>query len=151
MSAAVASQIANAAVAAIEALDLTYNSTSFTVVRRKNPSLPRGKSPPQIVVSVSDRRNYRDLTATERLCSYALTIAVVTGGGAILSDDDALQLIHEQIRNAIAQKGCFNGAVSTFNQVDAGGDIPFDLGVLEKAALNYSIDPFTVQTIESRS
>lgn len=140
----VAGSIADAIVTKVTALAL-----GPTVVRRKNPSLPQGADPPQIVVSVGEEGPYRPMTATKDFGTYPVAVTIVTGGGKKLLDDETLRGWRDQIRVAVNQRATFT-SVSQFNQIDPTGKAPFNPAALAKD-LNYSTLVFTVTTIETRS
>lgn len=143
----VAGSIADTIVTAIQGLNLT-GVASGSVVRRKTPSLPAGKDPIQIVVTVGEE-TVEPLTARKDLVKYPCAVTIITSGGHKLADDDTLRTWREQIRVAVNKPACF-AAVAEFNQVDPVGKAPFNAAGLAKD-LNVSQLIFTVQTLETRA
>ena len=145
----VSDAVGAAVAAAVQAIGITDSAVAVPVDRRKTPSLPSGKKPPRIVVSVGDVPATEYLTADEKLRTYPVAVTIVTAKGEDLADDPVIRQWRDQIDGAVDTRAAF-GSVSGFNQVDAQGGPPFDPAALPKE-LNYSIQTFAVQVIESRT
>lgn len=151
--------VGDLAVAAIAALSITDGSPAAVVpvVKRKVPSLPRGKEPPQIVVVVQEDK-LEALTATQKLRTFTLSVVIVRAGGRMLAVDPVVQGWRQQIEQALDDKGktAFAGisiAVTgaRFNRCDCvGGPVPFDPTGLPKD-VDWSGLRFSVEVIETRA
>ncbi|AMV27560.1 hypothetical protein VT84_24375 [Gemmata sp. SH-PL17] len=144
--------IADCVVAAIRALNLVPPAN---VVKRKAPSLPPGKEPPAIVVTVGEagaEGRTEPLTATQKINRYPTTVVVITAaGGKALLDDEALREWRDRIEDRIDDRSRTTfAALAGFNKVDTVGKAPFDGAVLPKD-LNYSAQTFEVEVIETRA
>lgn len=153
-------QIADAAVAAIRALDLvvstgpTVTLPADKVVKRKTPSLPYGMEPPAVVVVVGDAGadgETEALTATQKYNTYPTQVIVITAaGGRALGDDDTVREWRDRIEGALydRQRETF-ASVDGFDKVRATGQPPFDGSVLGRD-LNFSSQRFTVACVQTR-
>ena len=147
----VAGAIADAAVAAVTGLSLTYGSppVAFVVKRRKTPTLPQGIDPPQVVVTVGEEPDTEAATSKKDFKRYPLGVAIITATlGRNLKDDEAVRLIREQVHSTINRATTFAG-VPQFNRIDPGRRDPFLPGALPKD-VNLSTLLFSVEAIESR-
>lgn len=141
----VAGNVADAVVAAVGALALT----GVTVARRKTPSLPPGKNPPAVVVTVADEGESEPMTGRKDFVRYPVGVTIITAGGSALADNETIRLWRGQIRAAVNTPDAFAG-VSQFNEVTPAGRTPFDPAALARD-LNYSTLTFTVECIEDRN
>lgn len=142
----VAANIGTAVKAGIDALSLS----GVTCVVRKIPALAPGQDPPQVSVSVSEEgeTTYLDFEGYV-IVRYPAAVTVITAGGSTLAEDTTLRTWRESIRKKIDDPATYSG-VSGFHRVSSAGREPFDRQGLA-ADLNYSVQVFTVEVLETRT
>lgn len=143
--------VTSAVAAAVDALALT-DATLGTVpaaVARKKPTLADGEAVPLAVVTVADEPDPEELYAGVVMCRYVSAVTIVTAGGDVLADSDALADWREAVRKAVADPTTY-AAVTGFDCTEIGRRVPFDRGALDKT-LNYTVIPFTAFVKEART
>ncbi|WP_439626027.1 hypothetical protein [Gemmata sp.] len=147
----VAGTIADAVVAAVTGLGWTAGAppAAVPVVKRKKPSLPSGKNPVEVVVSVGEEGAVRPLTGSKDRVKYPATVAIFTAGGKLTGEDEPLRLRREQVRKLVNTRAAF-ASVPGFNRVTPEGKNPYDPAALAHD-LNMSVLVFTVEVDEPRS
>lgn len=131
----------------VESLGITSGGSPVEVVRRKTPSLPEGKSPPQIVISVGAEgpADYLDFEESEGI-SHPVAVTVVSAGGTREADDDTVRGWIQQIRRLVGKASTWAGFAG-FLDVTRDGKVPFDRSALGKD-FNYYTQVFTVRLQE---
>lgn len=150
-------QIGDAIVAAIQAIGLEVSEgppavelPDESVLRRKTPSLPPKKEPPQVVVVVGDTAAKVEwLNATQKLSTWPVSVVIITAGGRKHEDDERSRTWREEIERAVydQQRTCF-ADLAGFNECNVSGKSPFDPQALDKD-LVYLTSNFEVQVIET--
>ncbi len=141
----VAGDIADAIKTTVTALSIT----GATVVRRKFPGLPQGKSPLEISVSVGEQGAIEPKSASEDFVTYPAAVAVVRAGEKKTGDDDEFRDILQSVRRAVNTREAF-ATVAEFDEVNVGRESPYDAAALRQADLNLGVELFSVRTIEPR-
>lgn len=143
----VVTDVAEFVKAAVESLGITSGGSPVGVVRRKTPSLPEGKAPPQIVISVGAEGDteYLDFEGSEKL-SYPVAVTIVSGGGTREADDDTVRGWVQQIRELVGDADTWAGFFG-FLDVTRDGKLPFDRAALSKD-FNYYTQVFTLRVQE---
>lgn len=139
-----AEDLGDRAKTAVEALTLT----GVTVTKRKTPSLPEGKSPPAVVITVVQVK-WERLTATEKVNTFAVTATVITGGGAKAADDATVRKWLKQIESVLEAQATFI-AVPGFDGIDIRPGPPFDPAALAKD-FNYGFVSADVTVVEGHA
>jgi hypothetical protein len=147
----VAGNIADAVVTAVSALGWTAGDppAAVPVVKRKKPSMPSGKNPMEVVVSVGEEGEVRPMTGSQDWVKYPATVAIFTAGGKLTGEDADLRDKREELRLALNTRTAF-ATVPGFNRVTAEGKNPYDPAALAQD-LNMSVYVFTVEVAEPRS
>ncbi len=143
----VVADVADYVKAAVESLAITSGGTAVEVVRRKTPSLPEGKSPPQIVISVGAEgaTDDMDFEGSDGI-SYPVAVTIVAAGGTREADDDTVRGWVQQIRRKFADETTWTGFLG-FLDCTRDGKLPFDRSALSKD-FNYFTQVFTVRVQE---
>ena len=146
MADSVSEAVGDKALAAVVALNLLPPAS---VVKRKQPTLPEGKTAPAIVVSVGAFGDVAKVDALTDLVSYPVAVTVVTGDGEVAADDPVPRKWLDQIRKKLQSRASWAG-LTGFNTVKTTGKEPFDPTALNKN-WNYGTQVFTVSVLESRT
>lgn len=121
-----ASRIAEAVKAAAPAFTPAGGSPA-RVVRRKEPTLNDGESPPLIVVTVGDeteqRREWAGQPPVDRV-AYTVALTLVTKGGKAAADDDAVRDWRQASRQTLVARSSYP-AVPGWDRAAPGGRVPF--------------------------
>lgn len=149
MASSTSELIGDVAKAAVEALAL---SGVTAVVKRKLPGVPEGDDNglPQVVISVGEEGKTEYLTATEKLKTYPVTIAIVTAGGSLAGDDPAVREWRQLIEEALDARATWVDDVAGWNRVSLTNRPPFDRASLSKD-YNYSLVVAAVEVIEAHA
>ncbi len=120
-----------------------------TIARRKLPTLPEGKLPPQIVISVSAFGKVEPIDATTDMIGYPVAVTIVTAEGAKAAYQPLIDLWRQRIRRAIQDRTTWQ-ELDGWNAVETLGKEPFDSSALSKD-FNFSTQVFTVEVLERRT
>lgn len=148
-----AGDVAALTVAAVQGIGLVKAGgtalDSASVVLRKVPSLPSGKEPPQVVVTVEDEGQTEYLTATTKLKKCAVAVTIISGNGQKLLDDSTVRTWRQQIEGVLDRRSTWV-TLTGWSETNVTNKAPFDTGALSKD-LNYSIVAAEVQVVEVRT
>lgn len=123
--------------------------TPVPISRRKTPSLPEGKSPPELVVSVGAFGRVEPIDARRDMVGYPLAVTIVTAGGTAAAYEPLIDNWRQRVRRAVQARATW-AAVGGWNSVETEGKEPFDSAALPKD-FNFSVQVFTVFVLEPRS
>lgn len=149
--------VGDAAKTAIEGIGLTRTPVgggapeAIPVVKRKHAGVPKGdvNGLPQVVVSVGEEGATEYLSATQKLKSYPVNVAIVTPAGNKHGDDATVRKWREDIEEELDKRASW-ATVSGFNAVDVVNREPFDRTAMAKDQ-NYSLIVATVSVVEART
>lgn len=141
--------VGDAIEAGLAELGLAVGVVLVTISRRKTPSLPGGKEPPEIVISIGEEGQIEPMDCTRDFVRYPVAVTIVTGGGAKLGDDATVRAWREQIRKKLQSRSVYAG-LAGWNGVSTVGKAPFEPSALPKD-YNFSMQVFTVEILESRT
>lgn len=142
---------------AIEAESFTFGSppVSVSVVVRKTPISPSGKSVPELVVTISDESKSEALDALTKLETFSAWVTFVTPGGHKLLFDSTVGRVKRRVQELLDDRGRVTFATlitgATFNRCDfTGAKPPFDPAALLKD-LNWSVIPMEISVLIERA
>lgn len=149
--ASVADAILDAAATALG--NVTWSpSTTATVKKRKAGTLLPAETESgnlTVVVSLSGGETVEELTASQVLVGYSLSVELAVGSGEKLGNTAQVLSWREQARKKLHARATWYGIVAEWNQTQAQPLTAFDRSALDRG-VSLSLQRFLVETIESR-
>jgi hypothetical protein len=143
--------------AALDAEGFTYGTppAPVSVVKRKFPVNPAGKSALELVVVVGEESRSEEMDARHKFETYTTAVVLVTPTGHKTLDDAAPRVIRDRVKQLVDDLDFRTFATLTasarINKATfTGGKPPFDPQALAKD-LNWSALVFDVQVIQTRA